>query len=342
MIQTQPSCAAQVQPSRVMYMLVITLTFLVTILLIGLTSNAAHADTYPDRPINIIVPFPPGGANDIVARVLAPKLSSAVGQPVIIENKGGAGGTIGAASVARAKPDGYTLLMTAVPFVITQSLYSKLPYDGAKDFTPITLLTNAPFLLAASPSLDVQSLSDLLALAKAQPGKVTFSSPGNGSPAHLAGELINKRSGVKMMHVPYKGGGPAVADVVAGHISFTLATSAEIMPFASQGRLRVIGATSKNRISFLPEIATLHESGLPNYEISVWYGISAPTGTPRNVIDLLNKELNAIIKQPDVQERLKVIGMESSGTTAGQFGEFLRLETTKWGQLVRDSGAKVE
>jgi tripartite-type tricarboxylate transporter receptor subunit TctC len=307
-----------------------------------LPTQVARADTYPSRPITITVPFPPGGANDILARLLAPKLSAAVNQPVIIENKGGGGGTIGAALVAKSKPDGYTLLMTAVPFVITQTLYPKLPYDAVKDFTPITLLTSPPFLLAVNPSLGVRNINELVALAKARPGKLSFGSAGIGSPGHLAGELINKRAGTAMTHVPYKGGGPAVADVVAGHISFIMATSAEIMPFANQGRLTVLGATSRNRISFLPQIPTLHESGLPNFDITVWYGISAPAGTPATVVALLNRELRAILKQPDIQERLREIGMEGAGTTPEQFGQFIASETTRWGQLVKDSGAKVE
>lgn len=302
----------------------------------------ARADTYPNKAITLLVPFPPGGANDILARLLAPKLSAVANQPVIVENRGGGGGTIGAAAVAKSKPDGYTLLMTAVPFVITQSLYPKLPYDGAKDFAPITLLTSPPFLLAVNPSLGVQNVTELVALAKAQPGKLTFASAGNGTPGHLAGELINKRAATNMTHIPYKGGGPAVADVVAGHVSFIMATSAEIMPFANQGRLKVLGATSKERISFLPQIATLHETGLPNFDLSVWYGISAPAGTPSNVISFLNKELRAILKQPDIQERLRAIGMEGAGTTPEQFGQLIASETAKWGQLVRDSGAKAE
>lgn len=313
-----------------------------TLMSLVLPAQVAHADTYPNRPITFLVPFPPGGANDILARILAPKLSAAVNQPVVIENRGGGGGTIGAAMVAKAKPDGYTLLMTAVPFVITQTLYPKLPYDGAKDFAPIALLTATPFLLAVNPSLGVQNVNELVALAKAQPGKISFGSAGNGSPAHLAGELINKRAGTKMTHVPYRGGGPAVADVVAGHISFIMATSAEIMPFVNQGRLRVLGATSRNRISFLPQIPTLHETGLPDFDLTVWYGISAPAGTPPAIINFLNKELRAVLKQPDIQERLRGIGMEGVDATPDQFGQFIASEASRWGQLVKDSGAKAE
>ncbi len=342
MLYPNRSCATKNTPSPRNRRLAFVSSLVGTLILMVLPGHVAHADTYPSKPITFVVPFPPGGANDILARILAPKLSLAFNQPVLVENKGGAGGTIGAAFVAKSKPDGHTLLMTAVPFVITQSLYPKLPYDGVKDFTPITLLTSPPFLLAVNPSLGVKSLNDLLALAKAQPGKLTFASAGNGSPGHLAGELLNKRAGTKMTHIPYKGGGPAVADVVAGHISFIMATSAEIMPFANQGRLTVLGATSKNRISFLPQITTLHETGLPNFDLTVWYGISAPAGTPPDVISLLNKELRAILKQPDIQERLKGIGMESSDTTPEQFGQFIASETTRWGQLVRDSGAKAE
>lgn len=302
----------------------------------------AAAQDYPARPIRIVVPFPPGGANDIVARVIAPKLSESLGQPVIVDNRGGAAGTIGADHVAKSAADGYTLLMTPAPFVITQSLYAKLPYDGQKDFAPVALLTTAPFVLATSASLPVKSLDDLLALARSTPGGVTFSSPGSGSPAHLAGELLKTRTGVSLLHVPYKGGGPAVADMIAGHVTFTLATPAEIMPHVSAGKARALAVTTLQRTPLAPGVPTVQESGVRDFELTVWYGISVPKGTPPAVIARLNRELVQVVRQPDVQERMKSLGMEATPSTPDEFGAFLKTEFAKWADLVAKSGAKAD
>lgn len=304
--------------------------------------GSAEAQEYPTRPIRLVVPFPPGGANDIVARVIAPKLSESLGQPVVVDNRGGAAGTIGADHVAKSAADGYTLLMTPAPFVITQSLYSKLPYDGQKDFAPVALLTTAPFVLATPVSLPAKTLDELLALAKNKPGGVTFSSPGNGSPAHLAGELLKTRTGAPLLHVPYKGGGPAVADMVAGHVSFTLATPAEITQHVSAGKARALAVTTLQRTSLAPGVPTVHESGVRDFELTVWYGITVPAGTPPAVIARLNRELVAVMRQPDVQERMKSLGMDTTPSTPEAFGAFLKTEFTKWADLVKRSGAKAD
>lgn len=313
-----------------------------TFVLTTFGSGPAQAQDYPTRPIRLVVPFPPGGANDIVARVVAPKLSESLGQPVVVDNRGGAAGTIGADHVAKSAPDGYTLLMTPAPFVITQSLYSKLPYDGQKDFVPVALLTTAPFVLATPVSLPAKSLDELLALARSKSGGVTFSSPGNGSPAHLAGELLKTRTGAPLLHVPYKGGGPAVADMVAGHVSFTLATPAEIMQHVSAGKVRALAVTTLQRTPLVPGVPTVHESGVRDFELTVWYGITVPAGTPPAVIARLNRELVAVMRQPDVQERMKVLGMEATPSTPEQFGAFLKTEFTKWADLVKRSGARAD
>lgn len=303
-------------------------------------SQSASAQDFPARPVRLVVPFPPGGANDIVARAVAPKAAEILGQPIVIENKGGAAGTIGSDFVAKSRPDGYTLLMTPVPFVITQTLYPKLPYDGQKDFAPIALLTRAPFLLASSASLPVRSVADLVAMAKARPGAVNFSSAGSGSPAHLAGELLRKTAGVEMTHVPYKGGGPAVADMVAGHVTFTLATPAEILPHVVAGKARALAVTTLERSPLAAQTPTIAESGYPGFEITVWYGLTAPAGTPSPVIDRLASSISAAVASPDVRERLTALGMEAAYLGPEAFGRFLRTEHEKWAQLVRESGAK--
>ena len=309
---------------------------------LGVFAFPSLAQDYPTRPIRLVVPFPPGGANDIVARVVAPKLSESLGQPVVIDNRGGAAGTIGADFVAKSAPDGYTLLMTPAPFVITQSLYKKLPYDGQKDFVPVALLTSAPFVLAVGAKSPANSLSDLLALARSKPGEVNFSSPGTGSPAHLAGELLKTRTGLDMLHVPYKGGGPAVADMIAGHVSFTLATPAEIMPHVKEGKARALAVTTADRTPLAQGVPTMREAGVPDYEITVWYGITAPRGTPSAVVARLEKAFAEVMANPEVRERMISMGLEPTPMSAAQFGEFLKREQSKWAELVRVSGATAD
>jgi tripartite-type tricarboxylate transporter receptor subunit TctC len=304
--------------------------------------HPASADEFPNRPIRLVVPFPPGGANDIVARVVAPKLSSSLGQPVVVDNRGGAAGTIGTDYVAKAQPDGHTLLMTPVPFVITQTLYKKLPYDGERDFVPVALLSSAPFVMAVGVSQPVKSLADLLSMARAKPGTVNFSSPGVGSPAHLAGELLATRSGTSLLHVPYKGGGPAVADMVGGHVSFTLATPAEIMPHVKEGKARALAVTTPARTSLAPDVPTMTEAGVPDYQITVWYGITAPRGTPTTVVARLEKAFLAAMRDTEVRERMAALGLESTPLGNEEFGAFLKREQTKWAELVRKSGATAD
>ncbi|MFO1307294.1 MAG: tripartite tricarboxylate transporter substrate binding protein [Burkholderiales bacterium] len=308
----------------------------------ALVAAPVLAQDYPTRPIRLVVPFPPGGANDIVARVVAPKLSDSLGQPVVIDNRGGAAGTIGADYVAKSAPDGYTLLMTPAPFVITQSLYKKLPYDGQRDFVPVALLTSAPFVLAVGAKSPANSMADLLALARSKPGTVNFSSPGNGSPAHLAGELLKTRTGLDMLHVPYKGGGPAVTDMIAGHVSFTLATPAEIMPHVKEGKARALAVTTADRTPLAQGVPTMREAGVPDYEITVWYGITAPRGTPSAVVARLEKAFAEVMANPEVRERMISMGLEPTPMSAAQFGEFLKREQSKWAELVRVSGATAD
>lgn len=307
-----------------------------------LATETAVASSYPQRPIRLVVPFPPGGANDIVARVLAPPVATALGQPIIVDNRGGAAGTIGTDNVAKSAADGYTLLMTPVPFVITQSLYPKLPYDGKRDLIPIALLTSAPFVLAVGSRHPAQSLPELLDLATKSPGAVSFSSPGNGSPAHLSGELLKTRTGTNMLHVPYKGGGPAVADMLSGQVSFTMATPAEIMPHVQEGRARALAVTTAKRTPLAPGVPTIGEAGISDYEIAVWYGITAPRGTPPAIVTQLERAFGSAMQLPMVRDRLTTLGLEPTPLGAAEFGLFIAQELHKWGDLVRVSGATVD
>lgn len=300
------------------------------------------AETSPARPIRLVVPYPPGGANDIVARMVAPKLSEALGQPVVIETRGGAAGTIGADYVAKSQPDGHTLLMTPAPFVITQSLYPALPYDGQRDFAPVGLLTSAPFVLAVGAQHPARNLQDLVTLARAKPDTVTFSSPGNGGQAHLAGELLKVKTGAAFLHVPYKGGGPEVTDVIADHVAFTLATPAELMPHVRDGKARALAVTTTQRTSFAPDVPTVQEAGIPGFEITVWYGVTVPRGTPAAVVARLEHDLLAVIKSPEVRERMAGMGPEVAPLSADAFGQFSRAGQAKWAALVRASGARLD
>lgn len=294
---------------------------------------------YPEQPIKLVVPFPAGGANDIVARLIGQPLGKALGQSVVIENKAGASGTIGTANVARANPDGYTLGMAAVPFVITPTLMPKLNYKIDKDFQPISLISKTPFLLAVNPKLPVKNVQELIELARKDSNKITYSSPGTGSPAHLAAGLIAQRGGVKMLHIPYKGGAPAIVDVIAGNVSFTLATPAELLSFSQQGQLRIIGATTAQRISFLPDIPTLQEQGLKDYDISVWYGLLGPAGMPASIVAKLNTNIQELLRTGPVAEQLKKQGMEAAAGSSDAFGTFLRSEREKWDALANQANS---
>ncbi len=288
---------------------------------------------FPDKPIKLVVPFPPGGGNDIVARLIGQPLGTAMGQSIVIENKAGASGTIGTAAVARAPADGYTLVMAAVPLVITPSLMPDLSYKVDKDFYPISLICKTPFLLAVHPDVPAKDVQELIALARKNPDTITYSSPGNGTPAHLAAALIGEKGGVRLRHIPYKGGTPAIVDVMGGHVSFTLATPAELLSFAKQGKLRIIGATTASRISILPDVPTLQEQGLEGYDISVWYGLLGPAGLPTEVASKLNTSMQELLRSQAVIEQLKIQSMEAAGSSSEAFGAFLKAEREKWHAL---------
>ncbi|MDH5288104.1 MAG: tripartite tricarboxylate transporter substrate binding protein [Betaproteobacteria bacterium] len=305
-------------------------------------SAAALAQGYPERPVRVVVPFAPGGATDIIARIVGQKLGERLGGQVVIENKPGAGTTLGNAEVAKAKPDGHTLLFAPTPFVISQVVYPSLPYDAAKDFAPVSLLATSPFILVVNQGVPARSVGELVALAKAKPGTLNFGSAGNGTVPHLAGELFKLRAGVDVVHVPYKGGGPAIVDLVGGQVSMMFATPIEVSQHVQAGRLQVLGATSLKRLSAFPDVPTLDESGYPGFEVLSFFGVLAPAGTPQPILDRLAKELAAVMELPDVRERFAAQSAEANVRPGAVFSRFLADEREKWADLVKRSGAKVD
>jgi tripartite-type tricarboxylate transporter receptor subunit TctC len=304
---------------------------------------AAQAQDWPTKqPVKFVIPYPPGGASDVTARVLAQKLGEALKQTFVVENKPGANGIIALESVARAAPDGYTILMANLgPNAINPVVYEKLPYDAIKDFTPITLTSIVPQILVVSPALPIKSVPELIAYMKANPGKLTFASAGNGSSNHLSGELFNGMAGIKMRHVPYKGDTPAMTDVISGQVDVMFPTAIAAMPHVKSGRLRAIGATSAKRIPSLPDVPAVAET-VPGFEAVSWGGVMAPAGTPPEVVRTLNREINRILKMPDVVEKLQGLGAEIVGSTPEEFATYLRNEIAKWGKVARDNQVKLD
>ena len=303
----------------------------------------AGAQTYPDRPIRLVVPFPPGGGSDITARTIAQKLSEVLGQQVVADNRGGAGGNIGTDIVAKSQPDGYTLVMAlSGPFTINGSLMGKLPFDPLKDFALITLAGATPNLLVTHPSLAANSVKELIALAKASPGKINFASSGLGTPAQLSGDLFNAMAGVRLVHVPYKGAAPALTDLLAGQVQLMFSTMPPALPQVKAGKLRALAVTSAKRSLTLPELPTIAEAALPGFEATTWYGMAAPAGTPKPIVAKLNADVLKVLHMADVRERLLAQGTEPAGTTPEQFADYIRSETTKWAKVIKASGAKVD
>ena len=309
---------------------------------LAMAANAA-AQAWPSRPIRYIVPFAPAGTTDILARTIAEPLSKALGVPVVVENKPGAGGGVGAAEVAKAAPDGYTIMGgTISTHAINASLYSNLPYDPVKDFVPITLIARVPNMLVVNNDIAAKNVAELIKLMKANPGKWTFASSGNGTSQHLSGELFKGMAGVEMQHVPYKGSPPALNDVMGGQVDMTFDNITTAWALAKGGKLRALAVTTAQRSSVAPDVPTLAESGLPGYEIGSWQGVFAPAGTPPDIVKRLNAEIVKIIKSPEVQKKLIDLGAEPVGDTPEQFATFVKAEVVKWGEVVKKSGAKVD
>jgi tripartite-type tricarboxylate transporter receptor subunit TctC len=301
---------------------------------------AAAQPAWPSKPIRMIVAFVPGGGTDIVARLLAPRFSDALGQTVVIDNRGGAGGNIGTEAAARAAPDGYTLLMGNVaPNAINASL-APVPFDPVKDFAPISQVAITPNVLVVHPALPVKSVKELLALARSKPGALAFPSAGNGTSSHLAGELLKSIAKVDMLHVPYKGGGAALADLLGGQVQLMFATTPAAMPQVKAGRLRAIAVTTKARSQALPDLPTMIESGVPNYEAATWYGLLAPAATPRAVVDRMHVETVKILATPDLREKLVAQGFEPVGSSPAEFAAYIQSQIETWAKVIRAAGLR--
>ena len=302
----------------------------------------AVAQQYPTKPIKLILPFPTGGATDVMSRILAEKLTSRLGQPVIVENKPGAGTMLASEYVAKAPADGYTLLMAASSLVIAPSLYSKVNYDPIKDFTPVTQVAAVIHLVVVNPNLPVKSIQDLITYLKANPGKVSYGSTGSGTSTHLEAELFKKMAGVEIEHIPYKGSTPALADLVGGQTSMMFDPIASSKPYLESGRLRALAVTTAQRSISAPDLPTVAESGLPGYEAMPWLGIVAPAGTPKAVVDRLYKEVSEVLKMQDVKDRFKSLGLDIIGNTPAEFATFIAQDQKKWDQVIKNSGAKAD
>ena len=306
------------------------------------STAVAHAQSWPSKPVRLVVPYTPGAGTDTISRILAQKLGDQLGQPVVVDNRPGAGGTIGTEIVARAVPDGYTLLFTPTSHAINSNLYPKLGYDTLKDFAPISVVASLPVVLAVDPSLKVQSVKELVALAKSKPGALSMASSGNGTVFHLTGALFKDAAGIINLHVPFKGGAPAVAALLGGQVSMTFETSVTLVPHIRSGKLRALGVASAGRIALLPEVPTLGETGFQTILSENWYGLFAPAGTPKEVVAKLFAELDKAIHAPDIREKLAAQGAEIRENTPEQTAAFLNTEMVKWAKVIKASGARID
>ncbi|WP_254926097.1 tripartite tricarboxylate transporter substrate binding protein [Bordetella genomosp. 11] len=309
----------------------------------GMTGAWAQGDahTYPSAPIKLIVPFAPGGFTDVVARMLAEKLTPELGQPVVVENRMGAGSTIGTDFVAKAAPDGYTLVLVSTTHVIGPWLYKKLPYDAIKSFAPITKLVDSPYVLVVNPKVPVKTVGELIALAKAKPGRLDYASSGNGSSQHLAAALFATMADVKINHVPYRGSGQALSDIIGGQVSMGFLGVTAALPQIAAGRLRALAVTTRERSADLPDVPTLDEAGVKGYEANIWLGLLAPAGTPKPILDKLHDATAKVMKGPEAAKALATAGLTLSLSSESEFEALLKSESAKWGKVVRDTGATV-
>jgi tripartite-type tricarboxylate transporter receptor subunit TctC len=304
--------------------------------------SAAQAADYPERPVRVIVTFPAGGGTDIVARMIFQKVAERTGASFVIDNRGGAGGTIGTELAAKAPADGYTIVVVSGSHTINPSLYKKLNYDAVRDFAPVTMLVTGPGVLVVHPSLPARNVRELIAIAKSRPGQLLYASPGNGTPPHLAAELFKSMAGVDLVHVPYKGNAQAMTDLIAGQESLSFPTGPSAMPHVQTKRLRALGVTSAKRASGLPDIPTIAESGLPGYDASAWYGVLAPVGTPTAIIAKLQSEIQVALRSPDIVDKLSAQGLEPAPNNADEFARFIAAELAKWNKIIAAAGIKVE
>ncbi len=315
-------------------------------LLAGLLFATAAAEVtaaeYPTKPIRLVVPYPAGGPVDITARTVGPKLTEALGQSIVIDNRGGAGGILGSDIVAKSAPDGYTLLLCTTANAINASLIPKLPYDMVKDFAPVTLVAIITSIVVVHPSVPARSVQELIALAKAKPGQLSYASTGNGTPTHFAAELFKSMAGLDIVHIPYKGAAPAVVDLLSGQVHLSFISAPGVVPHVKSGRLRALAVTNAKRSALLPELPTVSESGLPGYESEGWHGLFVPAKTPRPVIERLYREFANVLRAPETHSRLVGVGTEPVGMPPDEFAVKLKAEIAKWGKVVKTAGIKAD
>jgi tripartite-type tricarboxylate transporter receptor subunit TctC len=305
--------------------------------------GAAASQPYPTKPVRLIVPFPPGGANDIVARIVGQRLHERWGRPVVIDNRGGAGGNIGTEIGARAAPDGYTLTIGSTStFASNVSLYSRLPFDPRKDFAPVALIVTAPNVLSVHPSVPAKSVQELVQLARAAPNKLNYSSFGDGSSAHLVGEMFKRMAGIEAVHIPYKGGGPALAAVIAGEVQMTFSNLSVALPQVKAGKVRGLAVTSVKRAAALPELPTVAESGVPGFQATAWIGLAAPAGTPRALVERINREVIAVVNEPETRQQFLGRGLEPAAGTPADYAQHIRAEIERWSKVIKEAGIKAQ
>ena len=308
----------------------------------GLMGAPAFAQAWPARPISLIVPFPAGGTTDVLARAVGLELSKSLGQPVVVESRPGAGATLGADFVAKSKPDGYTLLMGAVHHTIATSVYKKLPYDFQRDFAPVSTVALVPNVLVVNPAVPAKNVKELLALAKAEPGKLTYGSNGNGTGQHLIGAQFESMGGVQMLHVPYKGSGPLTTDLLGGQITMSFDTITPVLPHIKAGKLRALAVTTNKRSAALPDVPTLDETGLKGFNLGTWFGVLAPAATPRDIVARLSTELARIVNSPEFRKKMDDIGAEPVGNTPEQMARQIAEDTERFARLVKDAKVAIE
>ncbi|MCX7138123.1 MAG: tripartite tricarboxylate transporter substrate binding protein [Proteobacteria bacterium] len=307
-----------------------------------MSAPAQSADSYPVKPVRLVTPFPPGGGTDILARALAPRMSESLGGSVIVENRSGAGGLVGIEAVARTAPDGYTLLLVSGSLTIIPSLFPNVRYDPVKDFTPVTLATRQPYIAVVHPSLPAKNIRELIALARARPGQVTYASAGSGGAGHLGMELLKTMVKVNIVHIPYKGSGPALIDVLGGHVSLMFASAPSAMPHIKTGRLRALAMTGSQQSAAVPGVPTIAESGLPGFETYGWYGVLAPAGTAPPIIARVHGAIIKAMAAPEVMERIVADGSEAVAGTPEQFADYIKRDIPKWAKVIKESGARAD
>jgi len=305
-------------------------------------SGVVMAQEYPAKAIRVVVPFPPGGGTDYMGRVVMQKVGESLGTTVVIDNRGGAGSSIGTEIVARSPADGYTVLIISGAHAINPSIYAKLPYDSVRDFAPVTMFASGPALLVVHPTVPAKSVKELIALARARPGQLNYASAGIGTPPHLSGELFKTMAGIDMVHVPYKGNGPAYTDLIGGQVTVMFPNVSTAMAHVRAGKLRALAVTTKNRTPSAPELPTISEAGVPGYDVSSWYGLLAPAGTPPAVVSKLQTEIAKVLRSPDVSKNLTSQGLDLVGNTPEEFSAIIRSEIVKWAKVAKASGAKAD